>query len=182
MASTSRDLGDLIPGLQPQVQELLNKCLLRGIEMRPCATLRDPFEQARQSRSREEIERKIAQLREAGASFLADCIERVGPQSGRPVTGAAPGLSWHQWGEALDCFWMVNGAAEWDAGRLVNGVNGYRVYAEEARRLGLTAGGFWPRLKDWPHVQLRPGDSPADAMALDEINATMKARFGHLGS
>jgi peptidoglycan L-alanyl-D-glutamate endopeptidase CwlK len=180
----SRDLGDLIPGLKPKVQELLSKCLSRGVEMRPSATLRDPFEQARlwrQSRSREEIERKIARLREAGAPFLADCIKRVGPQSGRPVTGAAPGLSWHQWGEALDCFWVVNGEAEWDANRLSNGVNGYRVYAGEALQLGLTAGGFWPRFKDWPHVQLRPANSPTDVMTLAEINDTIEARFGHLG-
>lgn len=179
----SRDLNDLVPELRPRVQELLNQCRARGVEMRPSATLRDPFEQARlwrQSRSREEIARKIAQLRDGGAPFLAFCLDRVGPQSGRPVTGAIPGLSWHQWGEALDCFWLVDGAAEWSANRLVSGVNGYRVYAEEARRLGLTAGGFWQSLKDWPHVQLRAADNPRGVLTLAEINATMEARFGHL--
>ncbi len=180
---TSRDLSTLIPEFRSEVQELLNNCRARGIEMRPSATLRDPFEQARlwrQSRSRKEIERKIAQLREAGAPFLAHCLERVGPQSGRPVTGAIPGLSWHQWGEALDCFWLVNGEAEWDSNRLVSGVNGYRVYAEEARRLGLTAGGLWQSLKDWPHVQARVADSPQNVLSLVEINAAMESRFGNL--
>lgn len=180
----SRDLNDLIPELRPGVQELLNHCRTRGVEMRPSATLRDPFEQARlwrQSRAREEIEREMARLRAAGAPFLANCLERVGPQSGPPVTGAIPGLSWHQWGEALDCFWVVDGAAEWSVTRLVNGVNGYRVYADEARRLGLTAGGFWTGLKDWPHVQLKPANSPLSVISLTVINAGMEARFGQSG-
>src|SRR6185369_14731386 len=102
-----------------------------------------------------EIALKIASLRDQGAPFLAHCLESVGPQSGDPVTNAIPGLSWHQWGEAMDCVWIVDGAAEWSTTRKVNGVNGYRAYANEAVRLGLTAGGFFRSLKDWPHVQLR---------------------------
>src|SRR5262249_20995053 len=145
----------------------------RGIEMRPYTTLRDPFEQARlwrQSRSHEQIERKIQEFREAHAEFLAHCLESVGPQSGDPVTNAAPGLSWHQWGEAVDCFWLVNGQAEWSTTKLVNGLNGYRVYAEEAQRLGLTAGGLWSGLKDWPHVQLQVAGSPLGLFTLVQIS------------
>src|SRR2546430_3224690 len=142
----SRKIEDLVGPLQPQARVLIANCMAKGVEMRPYQTLRDPFEQARlwrQSRPREEIERKVGELTSGGALFLVHCLESVGPQSGDPVTNAVPGFSWHQWGEAMDCMWIVDGAAEWSTTRKVNGVNGYRVYADEVVSLGLTAGGFF---------------------------------------
>src|SRR6266540_3929929 len=130
----SKKIEDLVGPMQPQVRTLIANCLARGVEMRPYQTLRDPFEQARlwrQSRAHEEIARKVADLTTAGALFLAHCLESVGPQSGDPVTNAVPGFSWHQWGEAMDCMWIVNGVAEWSTTRKVGGLNGYRVYGEE---------------------------------------------------
>ncbi len=171
---------DLVLDFRARVQNLLNACRARGVDMRPYTTLRDPFEQARlwrQSRTREQINRKIAQLREVGADFLAHCLESVGPQNGRHVTDAAPGLSWHQWGEAVDCFWVVEGQAEWSPERKVNGLNGYHVYAEEARKLGLTAGGHWPNFKDWPHLQLRAANNPQEVLSLQQIDEAMREGF-----
>lgn len=176
----SRDMKDLVLDFRARVQNLLNACRARGVEMRPYTTLRDPFEQARlwrQSRTREQINRKVAQLREVGADFLAHCLESVGPQNGRHVTDAPPGLSWHQWGEAVDCFWVVEGQAEWSPERKVNGSNGYHVYAEEARRLGLTAGGHWSNFKDWPHVQLRAANNPQEVLSLQQIDEAMREGF-----
>lgn len=176
----SRDINDLVPDFKSKVQTLLEKCAARGIEMRPNETLRSPFEQAkywRQSRSMATINRKIEEFRSAGADFLAFCLESVGPQSGDPVTNAAPGLSWHQWGEALDCFWVVDGEAEWSTTRRVDGLNGYWVYATEAEELGLTAGGFWRSIKDWPHVQLKDASGPQKIFTITEINDEMKRRF-----
>jgi hypothetical protein len=175
------DITLLVSEFTQQIRQLLDRCRLRGIEMRPYMGLRDPFEQARlwrQSRSREEIQARIALLQAQGAGFLAHCLESVGPQHGRPVTNALPGLSWHQWGEAVDCFWLVGGKAEWSAGRLVSGANGYQVYAEEAEALGLTAGGRFTSLKDWPHVQMRADASPLSSLSMVEIDAAMAAMFG----
>ncbi len=124
------------------------------------------------------MQRKIHELRDAGAEFLALCIESVGPQSGPHVTDAPPGLSWHQWGEAFDSFWLVNGDAEWSTTRKINGLNGYRVYAEEAAKLDLTPGGLWPTFKDWPHVQFRSAKSPAAVFSLTDIDRIMRERFG----
>ena len=98
-------------------------------------------------------------------------------QSGRHVTDAIPGLSWHQWGEAFDSFWVVDGEAEWSTTREINGLNGYRVYAVEAERLGLTAGGHWTNFKDWPHVQLRSASSPKSVFTIQEIDREMRERF-----
>jgi hypothetical protein len=179
--ASRRDLNALVPEFRLRVVALLDRCAARGTPMRPYFTLRSPFEQARlwrQSRSREQIEAKIAELRSESAPFLADCIERVGPQHGDPVTNAVPGLSWHQWGEAVDCFWLVDGDAEWSPRKEINGLNGYQVYAEEAQAAGLTAGGLWPSFKDWPHVQLRSADSPRKVMSLIAIDRAMMERFG----
>lgn len=111
-------------------------------------------------------------------STVAACSWRREPQHGDHVTDAAPGLSWHQWGEALDCFWVVDGKAEWSTTKKVNGVNGFRVYAETAKGLGLDAGGFWGKLKDWPHIQLRAAGSPLAVMSLADVDREMRSRFG----
>jgi peptidoglycan L-alanyl-D-glutamate endopeptidase CwlK len=180
-STMAADLGQLVAEFRGTVETLIAKCGQRGIEMRPNSTLRTPFDQARlwrQSRAFEEIQEKIDSFRTSGAEFLAFCIESVGPQHGDPVTKAPPGFSWHQWGEALDCFWLLNGKAEWSTVKKVNGVNGYHVYAEEAEELGLTAGGHWPTFKDWPHVQVRAASSPNKIMSIQEINDEMKVRFG----
>jgi hypothetical protein len=174
------DLNLLVPDFMEKAATLLQNCLGRGIEMRPNEGLRDPFIQAkywRQSRTKEVIQLKIAELRSEGADFLAHCIESVGPQHGDPVTNSIPGLSWHQWGEALDCFWVVKGKAIWDLTTVVNGLNGFMVYADEAKKLGLDAGLFWKSLRDSPHVQLRKAANPTRLYSLKEINKTMKQRF-----
>jgi hypothetical protein len=125
-----------------------------------------------------QINAAIAMLRQNGASYLADVLDSVGAQNGDEVTKVLPGNSWHQWGEAVDCFWEVNGEAEWSTVKKVNGVNGYQVYAQEATKLQLTAGLLWPRFKDAPHVQYRKDDNPiSSGMKWPEIDQTMKERF-----
>lgn len=177
----SRDLNLLTDEFRLAVITLLDRCAERGTPMRPYYTIRTPFQQARlwrQSRSKDEVEARVAQLKDQSAPFLADCITRVGSQQGDPVTNAIPGLSWHQWGEAVDCFWLVGSAAEWSSKKKINGVNGYQVYAHEAQSAGLTAGGLWSSFKDWPHVQVRAAGSPLKVMSLADIDKEMKQRFG----
>ena len=176
------DLSLLEGNFRKLVDDLLRACVAAGVQMRPNQGLRDPYVQARlwrQSRSIEEIAAAIDKLKQSNAPFLAECLESVGPQHGSLVTNALPGLSWHQWGEALDCFWVVDAKAEWSTTRKVNGTNGYRVYAEKASAIGLTAGGYWPKLKDWGHVQLRAAATPLATMSLIQIDQAMSERFGH---
>jgi hypothetical protein len=178
----SVDVNKLIPEFRTKVLQLLDKCKTKeGIRMYPNEGLRDPFIQAkywRQSRPSSEIQAKIAELKTQGALFLAHCIDSVGPQQGPHSTDAIPGLSWHQWGEALDCFWLVDDKAEWSTTRIVKGKNGFRVYANLAAASGLTAGGLWTKFKDWPHVQLSKASSPLDKYTLQQIDAEMRNRFG----
>ena len=171
----------LAPAFRARLDEVIAALGVEGIEMRVSAGLRPPAEQARlwrQSRSREEIAAAIAHLKKAGAYHLADLLAACGPCHGPPVTRALPGLSWHQWGEAADCLWIVNGAAEWSLARIVNRDNGYHAYARLAEEKGLHAGGFWTRFPDWPHVQQRRDASPLIAgLSLKEIDEEMQRRF-----
>ena len=176
----SAKIEDLIPEFQAKANQLLANCRARGVEMRPVFTVRTPFEQAklwRQSRTGEQVRAKVAEFRQKGAPFLAFCIEDVGPSSGPKVTNAPPGLSWHQFGESMDCVWIVNGKEVWDTARKVNGVNGFQVYAEEAKKMGLNAGLFWNSFQDPPHVQLRAESNPAKVFSLQQIDQIMRERF-----
>ncbi len=172
---TPFDYDDLDPVLAEAVREVIARCKSDGYVLVPYFGLRTPWEQAklyRQSRSTAQINRKIGELRDGGAPFLASVLDEVGPQpSGPNVTGVPPGLSWHQWAEAVDSYWRVNGKIEWHK------PEGYKVYADHARALGLTAGFYW-RNPDMGHLQLRSDSNPGKLYSLPEIDRTMKERFG----
>jgi hypothetical protein len=180
----SRDLFSLVPDFREAIGRVLSSCYEQGFEMRPYFTVRDPWTQARlwrQSRSIEEIMRAIRDLEKNGAAFLADVLRSVGPQQGPHLTDALPGLSWHQWGEAVDCYWYLDGEAEWSTRRKVKlndgrEINGYRLYGEIAVAQGLTSGGFWHNLVDWPHIQKRSGAILGD-YAWPDIDREMQERF-----
>lgn len=144
-------LNQLIPEFRVKVEELLATLKGSGYLLRPYCTIRDPFAQAklwRQSRSAAQIAQMVNRLRAQGAPRIAACIESVGPQSGKPVTNAAPGFSWHQYGEAVDCFLLnADGSADWDSS-----AQGYVEYARLATKMGLRAGRDF---RDPPHVQFR---------------------------
>lgn len=151
----NQHLQNLHPEFRARVEQLLVNCQKQGISLRPFYGMRSLEEQAklwRQSRSRAEIDRAIGFLRKQAADKIADIIEEVGPQIGRWATNALPGESWHQWGEAVDCFVYDEDAkkAIWSAKH-----EGYRIYGEEARKLGLVSGYFW-QSQDAVHVQMRP--------------------------
>lgn len=178
----SQKLTDLIPNFRESVLELLDACARDGIQMVPTSTVRDPWEQARLWRgpkTRQQVEAMIEKLKQERAPFLASILEEVGPQSGGLVTNVIPGNSWHQWGEAVDCYWSVSGRAEWSSTKLVGGKNGFEVYARHAARLGLTPGGHWKSFIDWPHVQYRKTANPIKAgLSLAQIDREMQKRFG----
>lgn len=177
-----KELEGLRGGFTARVEAMLKSLEADGVHMRITAGLRMPLEQARlwrQSRGAEEIRSAVAHLKACGAPFLAEVLEQAPAGNGPAVTRSLPGLSWHQWGEAVDCVWLVEGKPEWSTSRIAGGVNGYHAYAEAARQAGLTAGGLWPRFPDWPHVQQRPHPSPlAAGLSLKRIDEVMKQRFG----
>ncbi|MEO5938977.1 MAG: D-alanyl-D-alanine carboxypeptidase family protein [Sphingomonas sp.] len=100
-----------LDGLDHDFRAKLGVCLAhcadRGAVMVPYFGIRTPIEQGalwRQSRSVQEVAARIAELHAKGAPYLAHAIDAAGPRHGPHVTNAVPGYSWHQWGEAMDCF------------------------------------------------------------------------------
>jgi hypothetical protein len=158
-----------------EVVELLELCKEQGVKVVPYFTVRDPWTQAklwRQSRSKTEIKRALRRLSDGGAPWLAEVVASVGPRYGKHVTNALPGMSWHQWGEAMDCFVAnATGGAIWDGQH-----PGYKVYADTAVELELTAGYYWTNFFDPGHVQERSG-SVKNLHALSEIDQAMRERF-----
>lgn len=174
-------LNKLVDGFKEKVIQLIENCRNRGIIMQPYFTLRDPFTQGklwRQSRTSIEIAKKIEELKNQNANFLAHCIESVGKQYGEHVTNAIPGLSWHQWGEAVDSVWVVNNKSVWSTEQTIKGLNGYMVYADEAKKLGLDAGFYWTKFKDSPHVQYRKAANPLIEPSIVQVDQEMEKRFG----
>lgn len=169
------DLNLLVPEFRSRVISTLSACARVGFVLVPFFTLRDTLTQAklwRQSRTADEVRRAVGRLRRDGAPWLAGVLDGAGPQHGRWATNALPGQSWHQWGEAVDCFVKgENGHAIWAATH-----PGYAAYATAAREKGLTAGFDWVR-KDAVHVQLR-AESVRDVKTWAEINDAMRSRFG----
>lgn len=172
----SRSLDDLTPEFKAALLETLEASERVGVLMIPYETQRDVWRQAklwRKGRTTAKIEEMLNFLRVNGADYLANVIESVGPQNGTWKTNAVPGLSWHQWGLAADCYWDANGehpgGAEW------NDLTGYKIFAEVAVAHGLTSGFFW-RSRDAVHVQLPPTHKPD--MTIAEISQAMYERYG----
>ncbi|PCK77681.1 glycoside hydrolase family 75 protein [Rhizobium sophoriradicis] len=175
-------LSDLTPTFRAKVETLLATCIGKEVRMAPTFTLRTPSEQAvfwRQSRSIVEIKKAIDMLHSEGANYLASVLDGVGAHNGPHVTNALPGNSWHQWGEAVDCMWEVDGKFIDSDTKKIEGVNGYQVYAHAAKAIGLDSGFFWKSFKDSGHVQLRGDANPkSSGYSWRQIDQAMRQRFG----
>lgn len=170
----AKDLSDLDPVFRDRLERALEAAKAVGVSMVPYETIRTPASQGalwRQSRPKVVVDLKILKLRKIGAGFLADCIEKSGPQRGPHVTNALPGESWHQWGQACDLYWEKEpGKAEW------NDLTGYARFAEICAQHGLNHGYLWKSFRDSVHVQLPVLRAPS--MDLVAISREMAKRFG----
>lgn len=167
-------LKQLTPDFREQVELLLAACAACGVVMAPFFAHRDCRQQARlwrQSRSFQQIEEAAQWLADEDADYLARCLLAVGPQYGRRVTDALPGLSWHQHRVAVDCYWLVDGRAEWSTDLLIDGQNGYRVYVREAEKLGLTTGKSY---YDFVHVQSPQRHNVLNVYTLKAVDELMR--------
>lgn len=159
------------------VNLVLEECEKEGIKMVPYKTFRSPEEQAklwRQSRPTWKIRNRIQKLRNYGLEYIPDIIENVGPSSGPHATNAIPGMSFHQFGHAVDCYWEIEpGKAEWSTVKKVDGKNGYEVYANIAKKYGLESGHFWS-FRDSPHIQSFNVSNPMKLIDLDSYETRLK--------
>jgi len=169
-------------GLDPQfatkLTALLAACRERGHRFRISQGLRTPSRQAQYyckwaQRSPADIDAKAAQLEALGAPWTAQLLRsyRTIERQTRWLTDAAPGAGWHQWGEAADCYCYRDSQMVEDGGDPC-----YRIYADLAQQIGLTAGFYFTR-RDSGHVQLRPGNA-TNFYGWPEIDQIMQQRFG----
>ena len=168
-------LEPLDPKFKNTCDNLFRNCLKQGCTVLPFYGVRDVKTQAalwRQSRPVDEIMITIHRLKREGAPFLASIMEVVGPQEGRWATNCLPGQSWHQWGLAVDCYVVgENGKSVWSSKH-----PSYRIYADEAQKLGLTSGYYWTR-QDAVHVQA-VAEGVRAVYTWPEIDRAMKEKFG----
>lgn len=174
--TNERDPSHAVPAFREAVERAADAfATTTGINLLCYCWARDPWTQARlyrQSRSTAAIRQAVEKMRNQGAPWLADVLWDVGPQRTAPaVTGALPGLSWHQWGEAVDAVPVEAGVALWDRRDL------FAAWGQAARAEGLTWGGDWKR-PDRPHAQLRAESSPLRAgLSMAQIDAMMRERW-----
>ena len=170
----SRNLRDLETVFGDQIEGILYDLLKEGFHLRPFYTQRTVWEQAklwRQSRTFVEIGNAAEMLARENAPWLAEVLMGVGPQQGLWATNALPGQSWHQWGQAVDCFVVdEQGRAIWYRDH-----PGYQRYAAIAKEKGLNAGAYWRR-RDVVHVQ-KQFKSIRTLFTWADIHKEMKERF-----
>ena len=167
----SRRLEDLVPAVQDMAREHILRCADAGIELLIYCTLRDSQEQARlyrQSRTKEQVQKKIDQLIARGFPALAKVLKDVGPQkSGPKVTNAGPGESFHQYSMAYDCVPVVLGKPVWSTAG--EGAGLWDKVSKAGKKCGLEWAGDWTSFREFPHFQSTGGR---------DIEALMKERFG----
>jgi len=177
-------LNGVDPSFAFKVTLLLRSCESKGVDFLLTEGLRDPYKQAnlwKNGRSDIDIAEKIEFLRIQNASFIANCLLKIDDLTSinDTSTNALPGESWHQFGLAVDCAWLIGDKLCWDNKFLFNGINGYEILANEAERLNICSGHSWTTLKDSCHLQANFA-TPSQMFSWKEINNTMEKRFGHL--
>lgn len=165
-------LASLTPECRALTEKVIAACAAEGLEFRPYSGARSPVEQARlwrQSRSTATINAQIAQLRASGCDFLADAIRDAGPQSGRPVTNAIPGLSWHNHRAACDLVLIREDELVWEDAAA------YRKFGDIVDAAGGRGG--W-HFGDNDHLQLFRDEPLAHFKTMKAIDAAMRRLWG----
>jgi peptidoglycan LD-endopeptidase CwlK len=170
----SSDMNDLIPEFRAKVVAGLAALAGEGLIFKPYFTLRDPVTQAklwRQSRSADVVNQQIQDLTNAGCDFIVACFTKAGPASGAWATNALPGQSWHQYGEAVDCFLEdASGNPVWES-------KSYGRYGQVGDANGMWWGGHFG---DNDHWQNRRTEPPAAFGSLKQINDQLATDWPNL--
>lgn len=167
----SRSLDDLIPEFRTKVLNGLADLANKGLHFKPYFTLRDPVEQAklwRQSRSAAAVSNQIQILRAAGCDFMVACFDKAGPSSGPWATNAIPGLSWHQYGEAVDFYLEdASGNAVWESPN-------YSVFGQVGDAKDMYWGGHFGDNDHWQNRRIEPS---AALGTLKQINDALELKW-----
>ncbi len=145
----------LHPELSKKLTQLIYNLGQKNIKLVPYSgyrSVRDQNKLFMQSRTPQNSKVSVARLKIGGFPYLASQLESLPEvERGPRVTNVVGGFSWHNWGEAVDCYIEDRkGKPDWNADH-----PSYLEYGKEAESLGLTWGGSWKSFVDKPHIQLR---------------------------
>jgi hypothetical protein len=170
----SADLSDLKPDFRAKVNAALAALAGEGLIFRPYFTLRDPVTQARlwrQSRSGDTVQQQIQDLRAQGCDFIVACFNKAGPADGPWATNALPGQSWHQYGEAVDCYLVdAGGQPNWESPK-------YARFGQVGDANGMWWGGHFGDNDHWQNRRIEP---PAVYGSLKQINDRLEQDWPEL--
>ena len=124
---SSRNLDDLLPAVKERVQKFLNAAKDAGIDLLVTSTYRD----------NESQNALYAQGRTA---------------SGKIVTNAKAGQSFHNYRCAVDIVPLVNGKPVWDTNYQI-----WQTVGKLGKDAGLEWAGDWVTFKEFPHFQYTGG-------------------------
>lgn len=171
----SRAFYDLTPRVRAMAEAVQTRAHAKGFDLVFASTLRDLEAQAvlyRTNRPLAAIQEKVAKCRARGFDFLADVIQRVGPQAGdgtgRLKTNAAPGESWHNYAEAFDAYPLGAGKLAGDSDPI------WQVYGGCVEAVGLVWSGRWTTFRELAHAQLRAGANPLKVLSPLEVRRALE--------
>lgn len=162
----SADLSDLVPAFRTKVDAALAQLAGENLVFVPFNTRRDPVTQAaywRRSRSAAAVQQQIEALRAQGCRFMVACFEKAGPQKPGPwATNALPGLSWHQYGEAVDCYLEgADGHPNWQP-------RNYARFGQIGDAQGMWWGGHFGDNDHWQNRRTEPLDVFGSLKTIDD--------------
>jgi len=141
----SDKIEDLVPEMQTKVRQLIELCKKQGIEIVISETTRTQTEQLiyyLKGRCPVSVQNEIRK---------AYKIYTISEGENQIVTNAIVSKN-HVAGEAVDLYpENIDGSADYKASLIT-----WEKIGLIGKGLGLTWGGRWPGLKDYPHFQLRP--------------------------
>lgn len=129
----SRDINELHPKVKAKAQAFLDECKKAGLNVIIYSTYRDHESQN-------------------------DLYAQGRTKSGKIVTKAKGGDSFHNWRVAFDAAPVTNGKIDWNNSKL------FERMGAIGKKVGLEWGGDW-KFKDMPHLQFTGGLSIADFKA-----------------
>ena len=169
------DLETLEPEFRERLLSVIETCAADRFRLIPEVGAIDPFLQARlwrQSRSDAEIDEAIADLKAQNCIYLAEVLEETEGKLGPKVTDSLPGLSWHNWREAVKVGIYDNCGRE-----LMNhDEKAISVLRKAIKKHKLNSGENWG--KSLFYIQKSTFENPKNLMSMLEIDKTMYDMWG----
>ena len=159
--------------INARFQELYKE---QGLTLRVTCGYRSPRDQAilyRKSQTTKKVIEKCNQLSKMGYPELAEILEKIPPQkTGRWLTSAGPGESWHNFDLALDiCIFNKEGRRLWGTAKKED-LDRWLIFGKLSVEENLTWGGYFKnkdKNKDYGHIQYHSVSNPLNLYSRRDV-------------